>query len=261
MGEASASSMNDIGGIGIPVLMPKPIEDDLLQEVLLYAATGRKDGLRTARREIAKDRAATLRIVLTLLKTLFIPRTEKYLASDAVQSKKIACGVGCDHCCYQNVEVSIPEAILVSLQVADPADPRYAKILETADAIAGLGQDERVHHPEPCPLLVDHKCSVYENRPLICRATMSPFAKGCREALEGKVDNFQIYTLPQLVAFGDIDALRGICKDLRLQYDRVDLVQTVAAILRDPTTVVRWAQGEKVFKPLKNEQESHSPEM
>lgn len=250
MGEAHASSMDDIGGIGIPLLMPLPVENDLLQEVLRYAAMGRKDGLRAARREIAKDRAATLRIVLTLLKTLFIPRTEKYLASDAVRSKKIDCCAGCSHCCHQNVEVSIPEAILVSLQVADPTDPRHTRILETAEAVADMSQDARIAYRDPCPLLVDHKCSVYENRPLLCRATLSPSAKGCREALDHKFDDFQIYTLPQFVALGDLNALRGICKDLRLQYDRVDLVQTVAAILRDPTTVVRWAQGEKVFKPL-----------
>ena len=259
MGEARASSMNDIG-VGIPILMPKPIEQDLLDEVLRYAAVGRKDGLRMARREIAKDRAATLRIVLTLLKTLFIPRTEKYLASDAVRSKKIDCGAGCDHCCYQSVEVSIPEAILVALQVADPADPRYAKVLEMADATADLSPGERASYRYPCAFLVDHRCSVYENRPLLCRATMSPSAKGCRDVMEGKTKVLEIYTLPQLVALGDIDGLRGICKDLGLQYDRVDLVQTVAAILRDPTTVVRWAQGEKVFTPLKKDDTPLSPQ-
>lgn len=252
MAEASASSMDDIGGVGIPILMPKPIEQDVVEEVLVYAAVGRKEGLRAARREIAKDRAATLRILLTLLKTYFIPRTEKYLASDAVKSKKIECCAGCHHCCFQNVEVSIPEAILVSLQVADPADPRHAKVLEIADATADLGSQERYRdtYRYPCPFLVDAKCSVYENRPLLCRATLSPSVTGCRAAAEGKADMLQIYTLPQFVALGDLAAIRGISKDLRLQYDAVDLVQTVAAILRDPTTIVRWAQGEKVFKPL-----------
>ena len=258
MSEVRADSMDDIG-VGIPILMPKPIEDDLLAEVLRYAAIGRKEGLRAARREIAKDRAATLRIVLTLLKTLFIPRTEQYLASDAVQSKKIDCCAGCSHCCHQNVEVSIPEAILVSLQVADPADPRHAKVLEIAEAIAGMSQGERISYRDPCPFLVDHKCSVYENRPLLCRATLSPSAKGCREALDCRLDDFQIYTLPQFVALGDQDALRGICKDLGLQYDRADLVQTVATILRDPTTVVRWARGEKVFKPLLKQEHQFPP--
>jgi hypothetical protein len=97
--------------------------------------------------------------------------------------------------------------------------------------------------------LVDGKCSVYAHRPLQCRATLSPYAQGCREALQGKL-TAQIYPAPQLFAQADKDALRGICKDLSLQYDNVDLVQTVAAILRDPTTVARWASGEHVFTAL-----------
>jgi hypothetical protein len=242
-------SMDDIG-VGVPFLMPLPVDDELLREIMQHAGVSRGEGLRIARREIAKDRSATLRIILTVLKALSIPRTEEFLASDVVQDTKIECSAGCSPCCHQNVEVSIPEAILVSLQVADPTDPRRATILETADFFTQMGPNARFFCGHPCPLLVDHKCSVYENRPLLCRATLSPSAQGCRDALRGKTDTLQIYTLPQFVAIADKDALRGICKDIGLQYDNVDLVQTVAAILRDPSTVVRWAQGEKVFKGL-----------
>lgn len=241
--------MDDIG-VGVPLLMPLPVDEELLREIMQHAGVSRGEGLRIVRREVAKDRSATLRIILTVLKALSIPRTEEFLASDVVQSSKIECGVGCSHCCHQNVEVSIPEAILVSLQVADPADPRRANILETADFVAHMGENERVLRGHPCPLLVDHKCSVYENRPLVCRATLSPSAQGCRDALQGRTDTLRIYTLPQFVAIADKDALRGICKDIGLQYDNVDLVQTVAAILRDPSTVVRWAEGETVFNGL-----------
>lgn len=250
MAQHRSRSMDDIG-VGIPLLMPLPVEQELLEEIIQRAAVSRDEGLSVARREIAKDRTATLRIILTLLKAMTIPKTEEYLASDFVRSAKIECAAGCSHCCHQNVEVSIPEAILVSLQIADPADPRRETILETADFIADLNQEERFLCGRPCPLLVDHKCSVYENRPLLCRATLSPYAQGCRDVLLGKHDTVQIYTMPQFVAMADKDALRGICKDLRLQYENVDLVQTVATILRDPSTVVRWAQGERVFTTLK----------
>lgn len=245
MREYRTRSMSDIG-IGIPVLMPTPPDKALGDEVLHHAGVTRGEGLRLARREIAKDRNSTLRVVLTLLKMLVIPRTEELLASEPMRELKTECGPGCNACCYQNVEVSIPEAILVSLQVADPADPRRATILAAADAVAGLGNDDRIRDGRPCPLLVDGKCSVYDNRPLLCRATLSPCAQKCYAALEGK-DDVQIYVVPQFFAIGDRDAMRGICKDLGLQYDNVDLVQTVAAILRDPTIVVRWAAGERAF--------------
>lgn len=241
--------MDDIG-VGTPFKMPRPVDPEVLDEVVEHAGITRGEGLQLARNEIAKDPNAALRVILTLLKVLVIPRTEEILALGKAQDAKIECGPSCSACCYQNVEVSIPEAILVALQVADPADPRRVTILETATAVADLDNLARYRTIRPCPLLVDNKCSVYENRPLLCRATQSPCAKGCYDALRGIMDDFQVYPVPQFFAIGDKDALRGICKDLGLQYDNVDLVQTVAAILRDPTSVVRWAAGEQVFKPL-----------
>ncbi len=241
-------SMDDIG-IGIPAAMPQPADPVLIDEAVEHAAVTRGEGLRLARRETAKDRNATLRVVLTLLKVLVIPRTEEFLAASAVKSQKIECKAGCNACCHQGVEVSIPEAILVALQVANPEDPRQSAILKTAATTADVSPKERILARIPCPLLVEGQCSVYDNRPLLCRATLSPYAKGCYDALEGK-PGAQIYVTAQLVAQADKDALRGICKDLGLQHGNVELVQTVAAILRDPTTVTRWAAGEPVFKTV-----------
>ena len=42
----------------------------------------------------------------------------------------IACGPGCTACCYQTVQATIPEAILIALRLADPADPRPLPRLE-----------------------------------------------------------------------------------------------------------------------------------
>lgn len=248
MREYRVRSMGDIG-VGIPVMMTVEPDPALLEDVLRYAGIIRGEGLRLARREIAKDRNSTLRIILTLLKVMVIPHTEEMLGTDDVRQLKTECRSGCNACCYQNVEVSIPEAILVSLQLADPADPRRQSLLDTADAVAGLSNDARVRGGLPCPLLVDGKCSVYENRPLLCRATLSPCAQRCYDSLQGG-GSPEIYLVPQFFSLGDKDALRGICKDLSLQYDNVDLVQAVAAILRDPSMVVRWASGEHLFVPL-----------
>jgi hypothetical protein len=241
--------MNDIG-IGIPVVMPLPLDSDFVQLVLEHAMITRGEGLNHARRELEKDSEATLSVILTLLKVLVIARTEEVLALSPQLGMKIDCRPGCSACCYQNVEVSIPEAILVALQVAEPTDPRRAGILETADATANMDPAARVRARLPCPLLVADKCSVYENRPLLCRATLSPCAQTCYEVLEGKDSVLQIYGGPQFFALGDKDAMRGICKDLGLQSDSVDLVQTVAAILRDASTVIRWSKGETVFSPI-----------
>lgn len=250
MRQVRKRSMSDIG-IGVPVLMPAPIAEELAPLAIEHASVTRGEGLRHARREIAKDRDGALRIILTLLKVLVIPRTEEVLAQNAQLGIKPECAAGCDSCCYQSVDVSIPEAILVALQVADPADPRRREIFRIADETEGLDPSARADTRLPCPLLVEGRCSVYENRPLLCRATLSPCAQSCRDVFAGKPGAaLQIYWGPQFFALSDKDAMRGICKDLGLQHDSVELVQTVATILRDPSTVVRWAAGEHVFKPL-----------
>jgi Fe-S-cluster containining protein len=248
MREYRTRSMDDIG-VGVPVLMPRPPDPAVVCDVARHASVTRGEGLRLARREIAKDRAATLRVVLSLLKVLVIPRVEEVLASDAMSDAKIECGPGCNACCYQSIEVSIPEAILVSLQLANPQDPRREPLISAAADFAAMSRSDRVRARRPCPLLVDGKCSVYDNRPVLCRATLSPCARKCYAALDEK-ESPDVYVVAQFFAVGDKDALRGICKDLALQHDNVDLVQAVAAILRDPSTVVRWAAGEHVFTPL-----------
>lgn len=248
MQDVLARSMDDIG-VGIPFLMPRPVNGDVLDAVIEHAAVTRSEGLRHAKREITQDRSATLRVLLTLLKVLVIPRTEEVLALARQEGAKIECGAGCNACCHQSVEVSIPEAILVSLQVADPADPRRAAISEAVTAESTLSRADRLRTRRACPLLVDGNCSVYENRPLLCRATLSPSRQSCYDALRGAAFPQQ-YPVPQFFAQGDKDALRGICKDLGLQHDNVDLVKTVAAILDDPAIIARWAAGERVFTAL-----------
>lgn len=87
-----------------------------------HASITRGEGLRLARREIAKDRNSVPRVMLALLKVLVLPRTEEILTSEEIRGLNIDCRAGCNACYYQNVEVSIPEAILVSLQLANPGD-------------------------------------------------------------------------------------------------------------------------------------------
>jgi Fe-S-cluster containining protein len=93
------------------------------------------------------------------------------------------CSTGCDYCCFQWVRCTVPEALAV-----------YAKILETysaegqADVYEALKQYSLDFHSKPigtrfslgCPLLIDHRCSVYEARPLICRGTTSLDAEKCK---------------------------------------------------------------------------------
>ena len=82
---------------------------------------------------------------------------------------QFACRAGCDRCCHQRFSVFEVEAApireaLAALELADP---------DLRQRIREHGQDGGSAR---CALLVDGRCSVYDQRPLICRSHGLPIA-------------------------------------------------------------------------------------
>jgi Fe-S-cluster containining protein len=78
------------------------------------------------------------------------------------------CRSGCDKCCHARFGVFEIEAepIRLALQQLRASDPQLrARIRDQAD---------EPEHADRCALLVDGRCSVYEQRPLICRSQGLP---------------------------------------------------------------------------------------
>jgi len=96
---------------------------------------------------------------------------------------QLMCHAGCDHCCYQDFTVFPVEAY------------------HLAQAIAALSSDERQRLQErlqqaehtlpiadatqPCILLHEGRCSVYNSRPLICRIQGFPVFSNMIERPDG----------------------------------------------------------------------------
>lgn len=97
----------------------------------------------------------------------------------------VACAEGCAHCCHQSVGVTPAEAVAIVEHLQHTNTPSElmnvaARIHEARERAEGLSAQQR-HSPQlPCPLLVNHRCSVYTVRPLSCRATNSLDAEQCR---------------------------------------------------------------------------------
>ena len=80
------------------------------------------------------------------------------------------CAAGCDACCHVRIGVFAVEAApirqaLARLATTDPALRR--RVRDQADDPA---------HQDHCALLVDGRCAVYAERPLICRSHGLPIA-------------------------------------------------------------------------------------
>jgi uncharacterized protein len=80
-----------------------------------------------------------------------------------------ACRPGCDRCCHQRFAVFEVEAAPIRRALAQ---------LETADPALRQRIRAQAHDPSAtaCALLVDGRCSVYAERPLICRSHGLPIA-------------------------------------------------------------------------------------
>lgn len=81
---------------------------------------------------------------------------------DTVIADYTACSRGCDHCCKMAVSMSSIEAEMIGQSIfVRPRKPETNMDgMEMVDAYKGVD----------CPFLVDKVCSIYDHRPIACRA-------------------------------------------------------------------------------------------
>ncbi|MBW2011320.1 MAG: YkgJ family cysteine cluster protein, partial [Deltaproteobacteria bacterium] len=102
---------------------------------------------------------------------------------------QIACKSGCHFCCFAQVSLTPPEALLIGNYVEksytdrDKQDlmKRFDKNLELTHG-KSLEQRVKVWYDTPCIFLKNKKCTVYEVRPFICRAWHSLNLAQCKKA-------------------------------------------------------------------------------
>jgi hypothetical protein len=86
----------------------------------------------------------------------------------------LACREGCDACCYQRVVLTAPEVIVIAARISETRSAEEVRAL-TDRLAAQLRKPIR----EPCPLLRQGRCTVYECRPLRCQGHSGVDARSC----------------------------------------------------------------------------------
>ena len=167
----------------------------------------------------------------------------------------LACRDGCDFCCYNQVELTGPEAIALGAFLTERlAGPERRLLTERlARSLARrAGQTKaqlaarRAHLP--CPLLAGGSCLAYEVRPLMCRAMHSLEAEACRRELaDPSLNVVEFYSHRHTIHVSLSQGLIDGCLALGYQAGPLDLPRSLVDYWAAPDLTARWLAGEKVF--------------
>jgi len=152
------------------------------------------------------------------------------------------CGEGCSYCCHLIISISIFDAVNIAKGIEKLKDNERAicrakaKInIQVNDKAKTDG--DRWKERLPCPFLKENKCSVYNHRPIGCRATISQNRDSCisqfkdsnseyHRVLGPRIDGFtpEAIDIYQLIAAYQVDSETAVmpCKDVD-QLTNIDL--------------------------------------
>lgn len=163
----------------------------------------------------------------------------------------IACQKGCNYCCHQEVHATIPEILLIAGTLHERCSPEELKAVKERcrHYIAGSKGLTILQNLQPCPLLVDGLCSIYENRPLTCRGYFSESVEPCRRGLEHPEDTTNFVKAWGLdITYAVIEGVKEAIQSHRLDGRRFRLLHALLIILEQPGVIDRFLRGEKVFR-------------
>lgn len=176
----------------------------------------------------------------------------------------LACKKGCDFCCFNQIELTPPEALLLGHYVAQNFSPQERSLLlkrvaRSLNLRSGKSKSEiaRMRQELPCPLLRAGSCRVYPVRPLLCRAMHALDAGECERELKSQglalgAYYSHRYDLVLSIAAGLMDG----CRALGCQSGALDLAWALEDYFQAERPGERWIQGEAVFRPVAPEPRS-----
>lgn len=173
----------------------------------------------------------------------------------------IVCQAGCPYCCFNQVELTPPEALLLGHHVERHFSPEekhglLERVARNLKLKAGKNKKEiaAIRHELPCPLLREERCAVYPVRPLLCRAMHSLEAEQCHLDLMGqKFLNFEFYSHRYEITLSVSAGLAAGSQAIGCQSGALDLASAIQDFFAYSRPVEGWLQGEHVFRAVARE--------
>jgi len=253
---------HDLGAI-THLMLPQGIAPPALEAahyLRMIAETARKLVREALIEASATGRLADIFTAIEAVSTALVSVYEQHFAYqrrlDAGFEQALAaveCRAGCSFCCRLKVTATLLEIVRIAAAMAGGRFPDRRPAVHAAAAdVAGLSDRERLARKIPCPLLLDGACSIYEARPLTCRALLSRSASLCERQFEAGAGSDEKLLVPspltpRLIAASLINGQIAALRDLGLSGHLVELVSALAALQREPMLAVRWLNGEDVL--------------
>lgn len=166
--------------------------------------------------------------------------------------EKTACKKRCSYCCHQPATVFAFEAIQIARTLRSSLRPEELDAMrrKMKDRVARFRNSSvraSINDKSACPLLVDHQCSIYSERPLTCRMAHSFSLPACRRAFDGNRAEAKIpISLSIQTGLSGIleEAFEGL-PDLGFDGGLYELCSAVLKALETPEAATRWTRGDR----------------
>jgi Fe-S-cluster containining protein len=202
-----------------------------------------------SRRLGAADESATL---FQALRWGMAELDRTYAATPARIRATVACRAGCGHCCSVPVDVQAHEVFFAAQHIQLHFSPEaLADVIARAGVhrreVTPLSGEERSARMQPCVLLQESSCSIYEGRPEACRAYHASDASVC--AASGHQSEFEAVQIPALrarmfaVMLGLDEAIEAAGFDDRAY----DFGSALHEALTDSLCLARWMRRQPAF--------------
>jgi Fe-S-cluster containining protein len=187
---------------------------------------------------------------------------------------QVSCGDGCDACCHQIIGATPLELLVIVDYLKARGTSLQAlreRVHELAEAARVVGPRGRFAPEHPCVFLENHRCSIYEVRPLICRGINALDRATCeallddaaeREARWQRGEGSAGYVEPVHAAHALSAGLQIALFELyALAMHPLDLTLAMDLLLnREPDALERWLRGEDPLIAVRGAHDSANPE-
>jgi Fe-S-cluster containining protein len=176
-----------------------------------------------------------------------------FCSTDKKFKATIQCKSGCDFCCHVPMAVQAHEIFAA----ADFIKKRFSKediagVITRTEShkarVTGLGTVEYNKLVQPCSLLKNRSCSIYEARPEVCRAHHANDAKICEASLGNDDLAAKAYILPlRSRMFGVMLGIDQAFAEAGYDGRAYDFGSALYEALTDNQCMVNWMNKKQAF--------------